>query len=66
MKLGDILLVIEVAVSMVACGNRIPESDGSKKLGTAPKQIVDKAAADIGKALETGADRSREAGEGKN
>ena len=65
MKLGDIVLVTAVAVSIVACGDRIPESDGAKKLGAAPKQIIDKATADIGRALEQGADQSREAEEGK-
>jgi hypothetical protein len=65
MELGDIFLVTAVVVSIAACGDRIPESDGAKKLGAAPKQIVDKASSDIGKALEQGAHQSREAEEGK-
>jgi len=65
MELGGIVLVTAVAVSIAACGDRIPESDGSKKLGAAPKQIVDRATADIGIALEQGANQSREAEEGK-
>lgn len=65
MKLGVLYLVIVAAFSVVACGDKTPEADASKRLGAAPKQIVDKATADVGKAFEQGANRSSDAEEGK-
>ena len=66
MKLGFMCLAMLAAVSVVACGDKTPEADASRRLGAAPKQIVDKATAEVGNALEKGAVRSREGEEGKN
>ena len=43
---------------LVSCGDKVPESAASKELGNAPKQAVDKAVADVGKAVEQGSARS--------
>lgn len=66
MKLGRICVTVGVTVLMVACGDKTHEADAARKLGAAPKQIVDRATTDVGKALEQSADRSRDAEEGKN
>ena len=47
-----------------ACG-KLPESESAKKIGAQPKQVVDKASADVNKALQQGADARREADEKK-
>lgn len=61
-----VFFVAAVAVLMVSCGDHSSEGNGARKLGAAPKQVVDKATDDVEKALKQGADRSREADEGKN
>jgi hypothetical protein len=50
-----------VSLSLNACGDKVPESQAAKRLGEVPKQIVDKAANDAGKAMQQGSDRAREA-----
>lgn len=54
-----------VAAVLTACGDKVPESQSAKQIGSAPKQIVDKATSEVGKALEQGSDRSRQSEEGK-
>ena len=35
-----------------ACGDKVPQSEAAKKVGDQPKQIIDKAATDVGKAMQ--------------
>ncbi len=50
------------AVGLLAgCGDKVPESKASQKMGEVPKQIVDKAAADTAKAMQQDAERNRDA-----
>jgi hypothetical protein len=57
-------LTIAVALTMAVvagCGDKVPESEAARRVGEAPKQVVDKAAADAARAVEQGAARNREA-----
>jgi len=48
-------------VALAGCG----ESESAKRIGAQPKQMVDRASTDVNKALQQGAERSREAEERK-
>jgi hypothetical protein len=54
---GILLLVV------VGCGDKVPESDAARKIGAAPKQVLEKASSDAAKALQSGADRTQDADE---
>ncbi len=45
---------------LAAC-SKLSESEEAKKIGNMPKQTIDKAQADVGKALQQGEERTREA-----
>jgi hypothetical protein len=50
-----------VALALLAgCGEKVAESEAARKLGEQPKQVVDKAAADLKKGLERGVERREE------
>jgi hypothetical protein len=63
--LPRIELLILVAALLGGCGDKVPQSQAAKKIGAIPKATVDRATADTNKALQQGADRSREAEEKK-
>ncbi len=54
-------LPVLLAAALAGCGDKVPQSEAAKKLGSQPKQVVDKAAADVNKALQQGAERRQEA-----
>ena len=54
------MVLAAALAALAACGDKVPESQTAKKIGAAPKQIVDKASDDAAKALEQGAQRTRE------
>ena len=54
-KSGLIGVLVVGVLSLVSSCSKTPESEAAKKVGEQPKQIVDKAAADVNKALQTGA-----------
>ena len=56
------LLIACVALAS-ACGDKTPESESAKEVGRMPKRTVDRAGANVTKALEQGAARNREAEE---
>ena len=49
------------SAALAACGDKVPESVAAKKLGNAPKEIIDKATTDANQALKQGAERARDA-----
>ena len=49
-----------IAASLCAC-SKVPESEEAKKIGNIPKQTIDKATTDVNKAIQQGAERTREA-----
>ncbi len=46
---------------LLACGDKVPESQAAKQVGEIPKQVVDKAAAETAKAMQQDAERNRDA-----
>jgi hypothetical protein len=58
-------VLLVAAMLLAACGDKVPESEAARSAGKAPKQAVERAAGDVGKALQQGADRSREVEEKK-
>ena len=55
------LVLVLLAAALAACGDKVPESETAKKLGEAPKQTEEKARQDVSKALQQGAERTRQA-----
>ncbi|MDA8110264.1 MAG: hypothetical protein M0015_16830 [Betaproteobacteria bacterium] len=55
------LVLVLLAAALAACGDKVPESEAAKKLGEVPKQTEEKARQDVTKALEQGAERTRQA-----
>ena len=55
------ILLLATALALAGCGDKVPQSEAAKKIGSAPKQTVDKVTNDANKALQQGADRTREA-----
>ena len=49
-----------LVAALAGCGDKVPESEAARRVGAAPKQTVDKATDDAAKALQQGADRTRE------
>jgi hypothetical protein len=49
-----------VLTCLAAC-SKVPESEQAKKIGNIPKQTIDKAQDDVSKALQQGAERTRDA-----
>jgi predicted small lipoprotein YifL len=54
-------LVAALIVALAGCGEKVPESAAAGKAGGQPKQVVDKAAADVARSLQQGAERRQEA-----
>ena len=48
-------------VLLISGCSKTPESDVAKKIGEQPKQLVDKAASDVGKAMQKEEQRQQEA-----
>ena len=55
------LIPVALLGLLAGCGDKVPQSEAAKQVGSAPKQTVDKATQDSAKALQQGADRTREA-----
>ena len=54
-------LALALCALLAGCGDKVPQSEAAKQVGNAPKQTVDKATQDTTKALQQGAERTREA-----
>jgi hypothetical protein len=52
------LAVLTLALLAAACGDKVPQSEAAKKIGSVPKQTVDRAAERATDALKQGAERS--------
>jgi hypothetical protein len=53
-------LSIVCALLLGACGDKVPQSEAAKTVGSAPKAAIDRTTTDVNKALQQGADRSRQ------
>ncbi len=54
-------LLVSVVFVLAGCGDKVPQSDGSKKIGNVPKETRDRAVENTTKALQQGADRNADA-----
>jgi hypothetical protein len=54
----DSFLALVLVIGLTGCGDKVPESSEARKVGGAPKQVVDNATADVAKAIEQGSARS--------
>jgi len=57
--MGPRLLLLASLLVLAACGEKVPESGAAKQVGDAPRQIVDKVAADAAAAAIQGGERSK-------
>ncbi len=56
------VVALFVGLALLAgCGDKVPESEAAKKLGNAPKQIIDKTVTDVNQAVKQGAERTGDA-----
>ncbi len=55
------LLALSVAAALAGCGDKVPQSEASRKVGSVPKETRDRAVDNTVKALQQGADRNAEA-----
>jgi len=53
-------------LSISACGEKVPVSEAAKRVGSIPKNTLDKATGDVRSAIEKGEERNRQADEGRN
>jgi hypothetical protein len=58
-------LLASILLAVGGCGDKVPESATAKKIGEQPKQIIDKAAGDVTRALKTGTE-ARQSGDKKD
>ena len=61
MRISNLVFLALCAAALAACGDKVPESAAAKKLGNAPKEIIDKASTDAAKAVQQGAERTSDA-----
>lgn len=45
---------------LVACGDKVPQSEAAKRVGSAPKELIDKASTDAARAVQQGEQRTRD------
>ena len=56
-----LLSALALSGFLCACGDKVPESQAARKVGEAPKQIIDKAASDAAAAIQQSEERNRKA-----
>ena len=64
MKAISCSVSILVVALMLGCDGKVPESADAKKVGSAPKETVDKVVSEANKAVEQGEARTRDAIDG--
>ena len=52
--------VLLLSLLLAACGDKVPESEAAKKIGSIPKQTLDRATTDVNKAMQQGSERLKE------
>jgi len=55
---GKTIALLAIALLLAACGDKVPQSEAAKKIGSLPKQTVDRAAERTTEALKQGAERN--------
>lgn len=64
MKSTCVVIVMSLATAILGCDGTTPQSEGARKIGSAPKQTVDKVVSEANKAVEQGEARTRDAIDG--
>ena len=64
MKIPRFLILMFLAAVILGCDGTTPQSEGAKKIGSAPKQTIDKVVNEANKAVEQGEARTRDAIDG--
>jgi hypothetical protein len=47
-------VVLTLGFLLAACGDKVPQSEASKKIGEQPKQLLNKVESDVNKSLQKG------------
>jgi len=58
--MGRLVFFLSLLLLVSSC-SKTPESETAKKIGEQPKQLVDKVASDVNKALQKGVEQRQEA-----
>jgi predicted small lipoprotein YifL len=48
-----------LVLALAGCGDKVPASDSAKKIGSAPRQAVDRATQGVNEALQKDAERAK-------
>jgi len=64
MNFTNVFLPSILAVALLACEAKTPQSENARKVGDAPKQTVDRVVNEANKAIEQGEARTRDAIDG--
>ena len=48
------LLLVCAVVVLAACGDKVPQSEASKRIGDQPKQTLDSVSSKVGNAMQQG------------
>ena len=48
-----------LVLALAGCGDKVPQSDASKRVGSAPRQAVDRATQGVNEALQKDAERAK-------
>jgi hypothetical protein len=54
-------LLLALPFFVAACGDKLPESEASRKLGEQPKQLLNKVESDVNKSLQKGMEQRTQA-----
>ena len=57
---GKAIALVAVTLLLAACGDKVPQSEAAKKIGSIPKQTVDRAAERTTEALKQGVERTEQ------
>jgi hypothetical protein len=48
-----------LVLALAGCGDKVPQSEAAKRIGSAPKQAVDRATQGVNEALQKDAERAK-------
>lgn len=64
MNFANMVLSMSLAIALMACEAKTPQSESARKIGDMPKQTIDKVVNEANKAIEQGEAHTREAIDG--
>jgi uncharacterized lipoprotein YehR (DUF1307 family) len=60
-KIELLIVAAALAAVLAGCGDKVPQSEASKKIGEQPKQVLNKVEADVNKAVQKGIEQRQDA-----